>query len=132
MGYSVYKDKVRYSEVDKMGRVYNSHYLTWFELGRTDYFKKKSLNYAQIEDERGLFLPVRESYIKYKYPLLYDEDYLVFTKCKIIDKYRIKFDYSIKNSQNKLSTIGYTFHVFIDKSGRIIEVPDFFVKAMES
>jgi len=27
---------VRYAETDRMGIVYYSHYLVWFEVGRTD------------------------------------------------------------------------------------------------
>jgi acyl-CoA thioester hydrolase len=127
----IYEDKVRYSEVDKMGRAYNAHYLTWFELGRTDYFRKKNLNYSEIEEKRGLFLPVRESYVKYKIPLFYDEYYCVYTKCCLIDKYRIRFDYSIKNSQKRLCSTGFTVHVFIDSKSSMIEVPDFFLKALE-
>lgn len=128
----IYKDKVRYSEVDKMGRAYNAHYLTWFELGRTDLFTKKGLPYSEIENVKGLFLPVRESYVRYKIPLLYNEDYSVHTKCMIIDRFRIRFDYTLRNSKDRVSALGHTIHVFIDENSNMIEIPDFFKAAIYS
>jgi acyl-CoA thioester hydrolase len=31
--------RVRYAETDRMGIVYYSHYLVWFEVGRTDWLR---------------------------------------------------------------------------------------------
>jgi hypothetical protein len=33
--------RVRYAETDQMGHVYNSHFLTYFEVARTEYLRKR-------------------------------------------------------------------------------------------
>jgi acyl-CoA thioester hydrolase len=38
--------RVRYSETDQMGTVYNAHYLVWFEIGRTDWCRAAGIPYT--------------------------------------------------------------------------------------
>jgi len=121
--------KIRYSEVDKMGRAYNAHYLVWFEVGRTDFFRERGVVYSKLENEHKLFLPVREAYCKFKSPISYDDEIVVNTECNQIDSKRIKFSYKIENiNTGKISALGYTIHVFIDSSGKIVLIPKFIIE----
>ena len=123
------RDRVRYSETDKMGRVYHSHYLVWFEIARVDFMKEHGLIYSRMEEEQGLFLPVREVHCKYKIPLLYDDEFEVPTTLKILDKRRLRFDYKIRRTKdNKVCAIGYSVHVFIDKEGKLVDIPEEVIK----
>jgi len=116
--------RVRYSETDKMGRVYHSHYLVWFEIARVDFMKERGLIYSRLEEEKGLFLPVREVHCKYKVPLLYDDEFEVPTTLKILDKRRLRFDYRIKRlNDRKVCATGYSIHVFIERSGKLVDIP---------
>ena len=45
--------RVRYAETDRMGIAYNAHYLTWFEVGRTEFMRCSGLSYRAVE-ERGM------------------------------------------------------------------------------
>ena len=49
--------RVRYAETDKMGVVYHSNYLIWFEIGRTDWLRETGWTYRSMEEE-GVQLPV--------------------------------------------------------------------------
>jgi len=42
--------RVRYGETDQMGFVFNSHYLSWFEIGRTEYCRALSRPYRLWEE----------------------------------------------------------------------------------
>ncbi|MGM0607488.1 MAG: acyl-CoA thioesterase [Candidatus Muiribacteriota bacterium] len=118
--------QVRYSEVDKMGRAYNSHYFTWFEIGRTEFFRKKNIVYKDIENKKGFFLPVREAYCKFKKPCFYDDILNIETQFEILDSKRIKFNYLIKKeSDNNICAKGFTVHVFIDKESKMYSIPSF-------
>lgn len=122
--------RVRYSEVDGMRRAYNAHYLTWFEIGRTELFRYLGINYSDIEKEKNLYLPVREVYAKYKKPLFYDDIINIHTHCKIIDKKRVRFDYKIMK-KDQICATGFSVHVFIDSNGVLQNIPDFFKESLK-
>lgn len=46
---------VRYAETDQMGNAHHSNYPVWFEIGRTDFFKKIGFPYSQIKS-MGIFI----------------------------------------------------------------------------
>lgn len=48
---------VRYAETDQMGVVHHSHYPVYFEQGRSDFFERFLVPYAEYE-RQGLFAPV--------------------------------------------------------------------------
>ena len=62
----------RYSETDKMGYVYYGRYLEYFEVARTEMIRSIGVPYSTLEDQ-GVMLPVVESQVQYKAPILYDE-----------------------------------------------------------
>ena len=41
----IYSLRVRYSEVDPQGIVFNAHYLTYFDCAITEYYRKIGYNY---------------------------------------------------------------------------------------
>ena len=80
------KLRVRYAETDKMGVVYYSNYLVWFEIARTEFFRKCGMDYNRIEQDRSISLPVAEACCRYKAPLRYDD--VVQITAKLIGKHQ--------------------------------------------
>jgi acyl-CoA thioester hydrolase len=111
--------RVRYSETDKMGIVYNANYLVWFEIARTEYCRIFGRTYRSWEEE-GYFLPVTESYCKYMLPAAYDD--LAELCCRApsehIKPHSILFEYKVKMNAKTLSE-GWTKHAFVNSEGRI-------------
>ena len=66
------KLRVRYQETDKMGIVYHSNYLVWFEIARTEFFRKMGVSYTKLEKE-GYCLLVAEANCKYRAHEGYDD-----------------------------------------------------------
>ena len=64
--------RVRYSEIDGQGVVFNAHYLTYFDTTITEYFR--ALGYDQYADAKatGVDFHVVKSVIEYKAPILFD------------------------------------------------------------
>ena len=117
--------RVRYSDTDKMGFVYNANYFRWFEVGRSEMLRAMGISYKSVES-KGFYLPVSEMYCKFNSPSQYDDILLIETS---IDKrYRagMKFDYQIfsENGENLLAT-GYTKHACVDSGGRVVRPPKF-------
>ncbi len=66
--------RVRYSEIDGQGVVFNAHYLTYFDTAITEYFR--ALGYDQYADAKktGIDFHIVKSVIEYKAPVLFDQE----------------------------------------------------------
>lgn len=108
--------RVRYQETDQMGIAYHGNYYTWFEVGRSSFFRSLGYTYAHLEEE-GIILPVISCYCEYKIPAKYDDEVLIRTNIDMLKGVRIKFNYQIiRKSDEVLLAQGYTLHAFVDKS----------------
>jgi acyl-CoA thioester hydrolase len=117
--------RVIYGDTDRMGQAYYGNYFRWFEIGRTEFFRALGLAYREIE-ERGILLPVSETYAKYSAPALYDETIVIETAVDPAVRAGIKFDYRIFREDGKtLLAEGFTKHAFLDKTGRVVRPPAF-------
>lgn len=115
-----YTIRVRYGDTDQMGVVYYANYLSWFEIGRTEFCRTLGKSYSFWEQE-GIFLPVVESHCRYKHPARYDEEIVIYTKVGEIRPSSITFECRVERSQDgKVLANGWTRHVFADREGRMI------------
>lgn len=110
------KLRVRYQETDQMGVVYYANYFVWFEVGRTEFFRKLSMPYSEFE-KNSLFLPVIKAYCEYKSPARYDDEITVVTRMEELQEVRIAFQYNIFRDRELLAT-GTTEHAFVNQQGR--------------
>ncbi len=66
--------RIRYSEIDGQGVVFNAHYLTFFDTAITEYFRELQFDYqGQLEKTGDDFHTVR-TVVDYKAPVLFDEE----------------------------------------------------------
>lgn len=114
--------RVTYADTDQMGVVYYSNYLVWFEMVRTEFFRAKGIVYKDLEVTEKIYLPVVEAHCTYKSPVKYDDVVSISTGLSEMGRCRLTFEYEIMKD-GKLTTTGYTKHVFIDNTGRPIEIP---------
>jgi acyl-CoA thioester hydrolase len=112
--------RVRYSETDKMGIVYNANYFTWFEIARTEYCRHFGKSYRGWE-ARGYFLPVVESYCHYKFPVGYDDTVLLYCRAPAsqIKPHSITFDYRLCMDTDSVIAEGWTKHAFVNSEGKV-------------
>jgi acyl-CoA thioester hydrolase len=115
--------RVRYAETDKMGVVYYSNYLVWFEIGRTDWLRETGWSYREMESE-GIQLPVIEAHCEYRQSARYDDDIEIRTRAKILSPVRVQFAYeAIRRADGVLLATGHTVHATIDRDGRPVRMP---------
>lgn len=108
--------RVRYGETDQMGIVYHANYFIWFDIGRTEFFRKLEYDYKSLEDENVL-LPVIDVNCKYHISAKYDDKIIIQTKVSELKGVRLQFDYKIiRVEDNELLAEGYTKHAFVDKN----------------
>src|SRR5688572_18100390 len=124
--------RVRYSETDQMGYVYYGNFAAYYEVARTETFRKLDIHYKEMEAS-GVMMPVLELRTKYIKPARYDD--LLTIKLILNTKphgTRIKFEYEVYNEGAELLNVGETTMVFVDmKTGRPTHIPEHINTVME-
>ncbi|MFC5651536.1 acyl-CoA thioesterase [Paenibacillus solisilvae] len=82
--------RVRYQETDQMGVVFHGNYVTWFEIGRTEFVRTLGMSYQKIE-QAGMLLPVVDLSCSYVSPARYDDLVVVCTAIESFSPIRISF-----------------------------------------
>ena len=132
--------RVPYAHVDKMGFVYYSNYLVYFEMARAALLREADIPYAQLE-ERGIMLPVVESHCRYSKPAGYDDLLVVVSRCSMVRNTRLHVEYEIRRlgrgvdggntdfdeedvRDAELICTGYTDHVCMTAEGSVTRMVD--------
>src|SRR5882757_358905 len=116
--------RVRYSEIDGQGVVFNAHYLTYFDTTITEYFR--ALGYDQFADSRttGIDFHVVKSVIEYKAPVLFDWGIDVGARVARIGNSSLVFELAIRGGVDALVT-GEIVWVYTDqKTHRPVPIPN--------
>ncbi len=124
--------RVIYGDTDTGGVMYYGHYYRLFEIGRTEFMRAVfSLSYKTLED-RGVMLPVAESYCRYKSPARYDDLLDIATRIRSFSRATISFCHEIRLvSTNRMLATGYTKHAAIDSTGKLIRLPSILYDALD-
>ncbi len=116
--------RVRYAEVDRMGVLHHSHYLVYFEMGRTELLRKTSISYRDLED-LGIYLVVVKASVTYSHPARYDDILLLTTRIKKVGQVKIQHTYELKRkSDGLLLARGETALGCVDCGGKIVALPE--------
>jgi acyl-CoA thioester hydrolase len=117
--------RVRYPETDRMGVAHHTHYLVWFELGRTELMRQAGCAYGALEDDEGVFFPVIEAGATYKTPARYDERLEIETRLAAPGGARVQFDYVVRRAEDgAVLATGFTVHAACGPDGKPIRIPD--------
>ena len=115
--------RVRYAETDKMGVVYHTNYLVWFEIGRTELLRMRGSTYRELE-ERGVYLPVLEASCRYLRPAVYDDVIRIETTCERVKRVQLRFHYRlVRPADGAVLAEGSTLHVATDADGTPCRLP---------
>lgn len=66
--------RVRWAETDPQGIVFNGHYLTYFDVAITEYWRALGLPYPSTVERFGLDLFVVKATVEYHAPAYYDDE----------------------------------------------------------
>jgi len=119
--------RVRYHEVDQMGFLHHSRYLTYFEIGRTEFLRTSGFTYKEFE-AKGLYLVVANIFCKYKYPVKYDDLIRLITKLEKMSIGKIVHSYEIWDEhKSRIHAVGESTLACVDMHGRLQKIPDFLI-----
>ena len=116
--------RVRYAETDQMGAVYNSHFLTYFEVGRTEYLRSMGASYRDLE-ARGAFLVVVEAHCRYLSPARYDDLLKLDTWVSRLRPARIDFGHRLRRADDGTAVAeGHLVLACVDEGRRPRRLPN--------
>ena len=114
-----YPIRVRYSEVDPQGIVFNAHYLTYFDCIITEYYRKLNYNYIKEVKKHKKDFHVIKTVIDYKAPIYFDDIIDCCIRTLKIGNSSLVFDIGIfKNKNNKIYASGQVIQVYTDQINR--------------
>ncbi|RUM89465.1 MAG: acyl-CoA thioesterase [Thermodesulfatator sp.] len=123
--------RVIYGDTDCGGVMYYGNYLRLFEIGRTELLRSAGLTYRQIEEGRGLILPVVEVQVRYKAPARYDDLLAIETRLAEVRPHRVRFEYLVSSEEGRLLATGHTVHAPVNREGRLTRFPEDLLTALQ-
>lgn len=124
------KLRVRYAETDKMGVVYHSNFVIWFEVGRVELLRDLGFQYGDMELQDDCHIPVVDLRVRYKSPAQYDDVIVLRTEIKNVRASLLHFGYEVfRDSDRTLLATGETTHIIVDKKLKRRSLPEKYMKA---
>ena len=121
---------MRWSEVDRQGIVFNGHYLTYFDIGVTEYWRAVGYPYPDGLAERGTDLFVVKATVEYHASAVYDDVIDICIRCARIGRSSMQFLPEIYRGEELLVS-GELVYVNADPSTKKSSpVPDFLREAI--
>ena len=104
--------RVRFGETDLMGIVHHGTYISYFEVGRVEYMRRRGMNYTSWT-EMGFHLPVVEAHVRYRRSVRFDELVIMETRLTELMRVKMRFDYRLLRPlgagvEEELVAEGYT------------------------
>ena len=122
--------RVRYAETDKMGVVYHSNFVIWFEVGRVELLRQLGFEYSQMEHQDNCHIPVVDLRVRYKAPAQYDDEIVIRTELKNVRSTLLHFSYDVfREGDRTLLATGETMHIIVDSKLERTTLPEKYMQA---
>ncbi len=105
---SVVRIRVRFDETDLMGIVHHASYVSYMEVARIEWLRRRGVQYADWA-AHGVHLPVIELSVHYRAPTRFDDEIDVHVTLAEVGAASVRFSYQlVRASDGALCTKGST------------------------
>jgi acyl-CoA thioester hydrolase len=126
-----YPLRVRWAEVDKQGIVFNAHYLTYFDVAVTEYYRAIGLPYPEGLLQHGTDLYAKKAVIEYHRSAGYDDVLDVCVRVARLGRSSLQFLPEIYRGEEHLIS-GELVYVNADPATRTaVPLPNFLRDAIK-
>jgi acyl-CoA thioester hydrolase len=116
--------RVRWSEVDLQAIVFNGHYLNYFDVAFTEYWRETGLPDVIAQSEAGLEIFARKASVEYHAPARFDDVLDIGVRCADIGRSLMRFVLEIYRGEDQMVS-GEMTYVYADSRVRKSEaVPE--------
>lgn len=109
--------RVRWSEVDMQAIVFNGHYLNYFDVAFTEYWRVTGLPDVLAQSAAGLELFARKASIEYHAPARFDDVLDICVRCAELGRSSMRFVLEIYRGEDLLIS-GEMLYVHADSKIR--------------
>ncbi|HJV51170.1 MAG TPA: thioesterase family protein [Noviherbaspirillum sp.] len=109
--------RVRWAEVDMQGIVFNGHYLTYFDVAFTEYWRATGLPSVLQQAAEGRELFARKATIEYQAPARFDDVVDIGVRCAGFGRTSVRFVLEIHRGEQHLIS-GELVYVYADAALR--------------
>ncbi|RPI44421.1 MAG: acyl-CoA thioesterase [Betaproteobacteria bacterium] len=109
--------RVRWAEADMQGIVFNGHYLTYFDVAVTEYWRAIGLPYPETTADSGGEMYTVKSVVDYHSPARYDDERDVLMRCSRVGRSSLEFLIEIWRGADHLVS-GRLVYVHADPAAR--------------
>jgi acyl-CoA thioester hydrolase len=117
------KIRIYYADTDCGGVVYNSNYLKYFEIGRTEMLRSKGIVLSDFH-AKGIIFIVAKVEINFKFPAVYNDELTINSKISDFNKKIFTVYNEIFNQNNKLIVKGFTKCACVNTDKKLISIPN--------
>lgn len=116
--------RVRWAEVDMQGIVFNGHYLTYFDVAFTEYWRATGLPGVMQQAKDGKEMFARKATVEYQGPARFDDVLDIGVRCAGFGRTSMRFVVEIFRGDEHLIS-GELIYVYADTAIRKgVPVPD--------
>jgi len=98
---SVVRLRVRFGETDLMGIVHHASYVSYMEVARIEWLRRRGVTYADWA-AHGVHLPVVELSMRYRAPARFDDELDIHTSLTEVGAASVRFSYSLVRAADAL------------------------------
>lgn len=109
--------RVRWAEADMQGIVFNGHYLTYFDVAFTEYWRETGLPSVLQQAAAGREMFARKATIEYQAPARFDDVLDIGVRCAAFGRTSVKFVLEIYRGDEHLIS-GELVYVYADTTVR--------------
>ena len=109
--------RVRWSEVDMQAIVFNGHYLNYFDVAFTEYWRRTGLPDVLLQAEQGQELFARKATVEYLAPARFDNELEIGVRCAALGRSSMRFVMEIHCGNVHLIS-GELVYVYADSAAR--------------
>jgi len=109
--------RVRWAEADMQGIVFNGHYLTYFDVAFTEYWRATGLPSVLEQAREGRELFARKATIEYQAPARFDDLVDIGVRCAGFGRTSVRFVLEIHLGEQHLVS-GELVYVYADTAAR--------------
>ncbi len=117
--------RIRYSEIDGQGIVFNAHYLTFYDTAITEYLRTLPYDYKLETGRTGIDFHTVRTVVEYTAPVYFDEQIDVCVKVGRIGRSSVRFDFEVHAKDvEDLRTTGEVIWVYTNQQTHNTEAVD--------
>ncbi|EOQ89462.1 acyl-CoA thioester hydrolase, YbgC/YbaW family [Leptospira yanagawae serovar Saopaulo str. Sao Paulo = ATCC 700523] len=126
----VYQLRIRYSEVDTQGIVFNANYLNYLDVAITEYFRAKGISYTEFMEKYQLDFHVIQSLIDYRNGAKFDEVMEVQLEPSYQSS-KVFWEFQMKIGEKRICSGILTYITVSHVTKKIVSIPEEVIQLLQ-